>query len=54
MLTDVLEELQGTSELPAVDGLRGLAGVLERDTQVGTAGAGGLAVLDLGGGVANL
>jgi hypothetical protein len=39
LLADVLEELLGTGELPAVDSLRGLAGVLERDTEVRPAGA---------------
>ena len=40
MLLNVLEELNGTLELPSVDGLGGLAGVLERDTQVGSARSG--------------
>jgi hypothetical protein len=47
VLLDVLEEGHGTLELPAVDGLGGLAGVLEGDTEVGTAGAGRLGGLDL-------
>lgn len=51
---DVLEVLEGTGDLPAVDGLGGLAGVLERDTEVGTASAGGLGRLDFGGGVTDL
>ena len=54
MLLDVLEELQGAVQLPAVDGLGGLPGVLERNAEVGTAGAGRLGALDLGGGVSNL
>ena len=54
MLLDVLEELDGAVQLPAVDGLGGLPGVLEGDTQVSTAGAGRLGALDLGGGVSNL
>ena len=54
MLLDVLEELQGAVQLPAVDGLGGLSGVLERNAEVGTAGAGRLGALDLGGGVSNL
>lgn len=54
LLLDVLEELDGTLELPAVDGLGSLAGVLERHTQVGTAGAGRLGGNDLGGSVPNL
>jgi hypothetical protein len=51
---DVLEVLEGTGDLPSVDGLGGLAGVLERDTEVGAARAGGLAGLDLGGSVTDL
>ena len=51
---DVLEVLEGTGDLPAVDGLGGLAGVLERDTEVGAASAGGLGRLDFGGGVTDL
>lgn len=54
LLLDVLEELDGALELPAVDGLSGLAGVLEGHTQVGTAGAGRLGGSDLGGSVPNL
>lgn len=51
---DVLEVLEGTGDLPAVDGLGSLAGVLERNTEVGTASAGGLGRLDFGGGVTDL
>lgn len=51
---DVLEVLEGAGDLPAVDGLGGLAGVLERNTEVGAAGAGGLGRLDVGGGVTDL
>ena len=54
MALDVLEVLEGTGDLPAVDGLGSLAGVLERNTEVGTASAGGLGRLDFGGGVADL
>lgn len=54
LLLDVLEELDSALELPAVDGLGGLAGVLEGHTQVGTAGAGRLGGNDLGGSVPNL
>lgn len=46
VLLDVLEELDGAVELPAVDGLRRLAGVLVRDTEVGAPSAGALAVVD--------
>jgi hypothetical protein len=51
---DVLEVLEGAGDLPAVDGLGSLAGVLERNTKVGTASAGGLSRLDFGGGVTDL
>jgi hypothetical protein len=51
---DVLEVLESAGDLPAVDGLGGLAGVLERDTQVGAASAGALGGLDFGGGVTDL
>lgn len=51
---DVLEVLDGALELPAIDGLGGLAGILEGDTEVRAPGAGGFAVLDLGSCVANL
>lgn len=54
LLLDVLKELDGALQLPAVDGLGGLAGVLERNTEVGTAGLGRLGGRDLGGSVANL
>lgn len=54
MALDVLEVLESAGDLPAVDGLGGLAGVLERNTEVGTASAGGLGRLDVGGGVTDL
>ena len=54
MLLNVLEELHGTVELPAVDGLGGLASVLERNTEIGTAGASRLRRVDFGGSVSNL
>ena len=54
VLLDVLEELDGALQLPSVDGLSGLAGVLEGDAKVGTAGAGRLRRLDLGGSVSDL
>lgn len=54
MALDVLEELESTLELPAVDGLGGLAGVLERDTEVGAAGAGRLGGQNLGRSVTDL
>ena len=46
VLLDVLEELNSAVQLPAVDGLRGLAGVLVGDTKVGAPSAGALAVVD--------
>lgn len=54
MRLDVLEVLEGAGDLPAVDGLGGLAGVLERNTEVGAASAGALGGLDFGGGVTDL
>lgn len=54
LLLDVLKESDSTLQLPAVDGLGGLAGVLERNSEVGTAGAGRLGGSDLGGSVPNL
>lgn len=54
VLLDVLEEGNSALKLPAVDGLGGLASVLERHSEVGTAGAGRLRGLDLGGSVSNL
>lgn len=51
---DVLEELERTLELPAVDGLSGLTGVLEGHTEVGTAGAGRLGGENLSRGVTDL
>lgn len=54
VLLDVLEELDGALELPAVDGLGGLAGVLEGNAQVGAAGAGRLGGLNLGRSVSHL
>lgn len=54
MLLHVLEKSNSALQLPAVDSLGGLAGVLEGNSQVGTAGAGRLGGLDLGGGVSDL
>lgn len=54
LLLDVLKELDGTLQLPAVDLLGGLAGVLERNTEVGTASLGRLGRHNLGGGVSDL
>lgn len=44
----------GALQLPAVDGLSGLARVFEGDTEVGAAGAGGFCGFDRGGCVADL
>lgn len=54
LLGDILEVLGGTVELPAVDGLGGLAGVLEGDTEVGATSASALRGVDVGGSVADL
>lgn len=54
LLLDVLEELDGAGQLPAIDSLGGLAGVLEGNSEVRTAGASRLRGLDLGGSVSNL
>lgn len=54
LVLDVVEEGKSALQLHAVDGLGGLAGVLERNTEVGTASAGGLGRLDVGGGVTDL
>ena len=54
MLLDILEEGDGAGELPAVDGLGGLAGVLEGGSEVGAAGAGGFRGFEVGGCVTDL
>jgi hypothetical protein len=54
VLLDVLKEGNSTLQLPAVDGLGGLAGVLEGNTEVGTAGAGRLGGFDLSRSVSHL
>lgn len=54
VLLDVLEEGHSALQLPAVNGLGGLAGVLEGHSEVGTAGAGRLGRLNLSRGVSNL
>jgi hypothetical protein len=54
VLLDVLEELDCALQLPAVDRLSSLARVLEGDAEVGTARAGRLRGLDLGGCVSDL
>lgn len=47
VLLHVLEEGDGARQLPAIDGLRGLAGVLVGDAEVGAARACGLGGLDV-------
>ena len=54
MLLDILEELDCSLQLPAIDSLSGLSGVLEGNSEVSTAGAGRLGGLNLGRGVSNL
>jgi hypothetical protein len=54
VLENISEVGQGALELPAVDGLGGLAGVLEGDAEVAAAGAGRLCAVDAGCCVANL
>jgi hypothetical protein len=54
LLRDVSEVGQGALKLPSVDGLGGLAGVLEGDTQIAAAGASRLAVVYRISGVADL
>ena len=51
---DILEVGDGAGELPAVDGLGCLAGVLEGDAKVGAPSAGGFGGLDVCGCVADL
>lgn len=54
MSLDVLEVAHGAGELEAINGLGGLASVLEGDTEVGAARPGGLCVVDGGCCVSNL
>lgn len=54
LLNHILEEGDGTGDLPAVDCLGGFAGVLEGGTEVGATSAGGFRGLEVGGSVANL
>lgn len=54
VVLDVLKEGDGALELPSVDSLSGLTGVLEGHTEVGTAGAGRLGGLNLGRSVSGL
>ena len=54
LVGDVLEESEGLGQLHTVDGLGGLTGVLEADTEVRAARAGALGLRDLLGGVTDL
>ena len=54
LLKDILQKLLRPSKLPAIDGLGRLTGVLERDSEVGTAGAGRLGRRNLCSCVPNL
>jgi hypothetical protein len=54
VLDDVVEERLRPLQLPAIDGLGGLPGVLEAHTQVGAARAGALRWVDLRRCVSNL
>lgn len=54
VVEDVAEVGEGALKLPSVDGLGGLAGVLERNTEVGAASAGALCVVEVGCSVTNL
>lgn len=48
LLRDSLEVGKGLVDVPTVNGLGGLVGVLERNTEVGTAGRGALSRVDRG------
>lgn len=54
LLLHVFEKLDGTGELPSVDGLGGLSRVLEGSSEVGATCASRLGGRDLGGSVSNL
>jgi len=54
MFNHIVQIGQRALQLPAVDGLCCFAGVFEGDAEVGAVGAGGLALLDCGGCVADL
>ena len=54
MIDDIDQVCKSALELPAIDSLRGFAGVFEGDTEVGAVSTGGLAWLDRGGCVADL
>lgn len=54
LLLDVLEEGEGAGQLPSVDGLGSLSGVLEGNAEVGAAGASRLRGVNLCSSVSNL
>ena len=54
VVLNIVEVGEGALELPAVDGLRGLAGVLEGAAEVGAAGARRFGGFEVGGCVADL
>lgn len=54
VVEDIAEVGESALKLPSVDGLGGLAGVLERNTEVGAASAGALCVVEGGCSVTNL
>ena len=54
MVLHVVEVGEGTLELPAIDGLRRFAGVLEGDAEVGASSARRFGGLEVGGCVADL
>ena len=54
MIDYVAQVCQRALKLPAIDGLSRFAGVLEGDAEVGAVSAGGFALLDRGGCVADL
>jgi hypothetical protein len=54
VVLNIVEVGESTLELPPVDGLGGLAGVLEGAAEVGAAGARGFGGFEMGGCVADL
>ena len=54
MINHIAQVCKRALELPAIDRLRCFAGVFEGDAEVGAVSAGGFALLDRGGCVADL
>ena len=54
MIDYIAQICESALELPAIDSLSGFAGVFEGDAEVGAVSAGGFALLDRGGCVADL